>query len=361
MGIRFSKRIKFGDLLKLNISKSGVSATIGKKGASINVGTKGTYLNLSPTIAGISGTGVSYRKKISGGYSNLLNGLTTNKNENANNKIDEKIIEEYENNLNESINIHKLSDKVLNASEFDNKINNEKNNDIKDLYINSKDEDEEAIEYLVGAFFTNFDFVYPVKANYEYEDASLYIDLDLPEIEDFSNKYPEIVKNKLINKNKTKTQLKQEYAYTVMSLSIYIACQLFNVSPAIKNIYISGFTSVRKSNGELVDEYIYSINYLRDVFENNDITKIDDTIKFINSFENRILLNNDNFSFKAIKPFEMPSVERNNDYINDAISGLKELGYKNSIINTILPKLNSLKFDNSSDYLKEALKLINKL
>ena len=37
MGIRFAKSIKLGDYLKINFSKSGVSATIGKKGASINL------------------------------------------------------------------------------------------------------------------------------------------------------------------------------------------------------------------------------------------------------------------------------------------------------------------------------------
>ena len=67
MGIRFSKSIKLGNFLRLNISRYGISTTIGKKGASVNVGTRGTYLNLSPALVGINGTGVSYRKKIAGG------------------------------------------------------------------------------------------------------------------------------------------------------------------------------------------------------------------------------------------------------------------------------------------------------
>ena len=67
MGIRFSKSIKLGNYLRLNISRYGVSTTIGKKGASVSVGTRGTYLNLSPALVGINGTGISYRKKIAGG------------------------------------------------------------------------------------------------------------------------------------------------------------------------------------------------------------------------------------------------------------------------------------------------------
>lgn len=359
MGIRFAKSIKLGDLLKVNVSKTGLSATIGKKGASINVGTKGTYLNLSPTIAGITGTGVSYRKKITGGYGSLLNKLTNTKDKKEDVKIDDSIIKEYEDSLNESINIHKLADKVLNSDEFDNKIKNLNSNDVKQIYEKSKQGDEETIESLVGSFFLNFDFAYPVKANYELEDDVLYVDLDLPEIEELNDNYPTVVKEKIVNKNKTQSKLKQEYAYTVVSLSVYICAQLFNLSSYIKTIVISGFTSKRNSDGDLKDEYLYSVKYIRDKLENADLSKIDNIFEFINVFENRININNTNYSFKAIKPYEMPSVEKSNNEIEEAILGLKELGYKNNVINLIVPKLNEMKLESSSEYLKEALKLLN--
>lgn len=363
MGIRFAKSIKLGDLVKINFSKTGVSATLGKKGASINVGSKGTYLNLSPTIAGITGTGVSYRKKITGGYGSLLNNLTGKKEINDNSKqiesVDTKAIEDYENNLNASINVHKLSDKVLNSKDFEKKINSLENSDVKEIYNKSKDGDEETIESLVGSFFLNFDFAYPVKANYELEDKVLYIDLDLPEIEDLAKQYPAVVKEKIVNKNKTQSQLKQEYAYTVMSLSAYISAQVFNLSSFIDEIVISGFTTKRNSDGDLKDEYLYSIKYTRKEFEECDLENVDNILDFINRFENRLNLNESNFTFKSIKPFEMPSIERVNNAIEEAVLGLKELGYKNSIINEILPKLNEMNFGNSSEYLKLALKIIN--
>lgn len=64
MGIRFRKSLKLGKLLRLNFSKSGVSATVGKSGASLNVSKSGVYANVNPNVAGIKGTGVSYREKI---------------------------------------------------------------------------------------------------------------------------------------------------------------------------------------------------------------------------------------------------------------------------------------------------------
>ena len=57
MGLRFKKSIKILPGVSINISKTGVSATIGPKGKSINVGTNGIFGNLG------LGKGVSYRKK----------------------------------------------------------------------------------------------------------------------------------------------------------------------------------------------------------------------------------------------------------------------------------------------------------
>jgi hypothetical protein len=61
MGFRFSKRIKIGKGITLNLSKKGVSTTVGTRGASVNVGKRGVHLN-----AGIPGTGISTRTKIGG-------------------------------------------------------------------------------------------------------------------------------------------------------------------------------------------------------------------------------------------------------------------------------------------------------
>ncbi len=58
-GLNFRKTQKINEFVKLNFSKSGVSATVGVPGFSINVGQKGAFLNL-----GMPGTGVSKRTKL---------------------------------------------------------------------------------------------------------------------------------------------------------------------------------------------------------------------------------------------------------------------------------------------------------
>ncbi len=62
MGFRFQKRISILPGVRINLSKSGASASIGPRGADVNIGKDGITAN-----AGIPGTGLSYRQKIGPG------------------------------------------------------------------------------------------------------------------------------------------------------------------------------------------------------------------------------------------------------------------------------------------------------
>lgn len=55
MGFRFRKYIRLAPGLKINISKSGASATLGGKGAAVNVGKGGVRATV-----GLPGSGMSY-------------------------------------------------------------------------------------------------------------------------------------------------------------------------------------------------------------------------------------------------------------------------------------------------------------
>lgn len=62
MGFRFQKRIGILPGVRINLSKSGASASVGPRGADVNIGKDGITAN-----AGIPGTGMSYRQKIGRG------------------------------------------------------------------------------------------------------------------------------------------------------------------------------------------------------------------------------------------------------------------------------------------------------
>jgi len=377
MGVRYSKSIKIGNFLRLNISKNGISATLGKKGASINIGGKGAYLNLSPSAVGIKGTGVSYRTKIAGGKKSSKK--TSKKQENetlieqtssssslkktektkVETNVNESVIEEYNNNLEAEINIHKYTDNVMSKEEYNSFVDSLESEAGKEIYQMSIDGDEDTIENLIATFMNNLELAYDARVNYELEDNILYVDLDLPEIENLKNEYPVIVKNNLTFKKKTNTALKEEYARLVMSLGVFLAANFFNISSFIDEIVMSGFTTTRDNNGDLTDQYLYSVKFTRDIFEETDLANLEDLYEFILRFSNRINFSNNNF--KPIKPYEMESVMNNNVLIEDAVLGLRELGYKVSDINQILPKLTENKYDSSSQYLKEGLRLLKEL
>jgi len=59
MGFRFQKRFPLSKLIRLNVSKSGVSVSLGVRGADINIKGNKVTGNL-----GLSGTGLSYRKRL---------------------------------------------------------------------------------------------------------------------------------------------------------------------------------------------------------------------------------------------------------------------------------------------------------
>ena len=59
MGFRFRKSIKLFPGVRLNLSKSGVSASIGGKGATINLSERGAR-----GTVGIPGTGISYSEDL---------------------------------------------------------------------------------------------------------------------------------------------------------------------------------------------------------------------------------------------------------------------------------------------------------
>lgn len=371
MGVRFSKSIKLGNFLRVNFSKNGPSLTIGKKGASINIGGKGTYLNLSPSAVGVKGTGVSYRTKIAGGVkksnkkkksdettaSSLKNTSKKETYEVVEETLDTSVIEEYAQNLEAETNLHKYTDNVMSKEEFNEYIESLQSEASKEIYQLSADGDEDTVENLVSTFMNNLELAYEARVNYELEGNILYVDLDLPEIEDLINEYPVVSKNKIAYKKKTSSMLKEEYARLVMSVGVFLSANFFNLSSYIDEVVMSGFTTARDNNGDLVDQYLYSVRYTREVFEKTDLSELDDLYQFILQFDNRINLSSSN-TFKPIKPYEMESVTVVNSMIDDAVLGLRELGYKVADINAILPELSAKSFETSGEYLKEGLKLL---
>lgn len=165
--------------------------------------------------------------------------------------------------------------------------------------------DSDAICNTFDAWIENCTLPVEIDINYDWDSSAstMMLDVDLPEIEDLPQK--KMIKTDggtMKEKKKTQTELRGEYATLVLGLAEFIASYAFNISPAILKILISGYTQRRNKNGDLNDDYIYSLKFIRDKFENQDLSHIMPQ-DFCKSFENRCNMTSTSL-FRTIKPYE---------------------------------------------------------
>ena len=83
---------------------------------------------------------------------------------------------------------------------------------------------------------------------------------------------------------------------------MFISSNVFNVSPAIEKILISGYTQRRNKDGDINDDYIYSIKFTRDMFEKKNVAMADPRA-FCLSAENRCNMTTTSL-FKVVRPYD---------------------------------------------------------
>ena len=162
-----------------------------------------------------------------------------------------------------------------------------------------------AVSEAVESWISSCELPVEIKVDYEwYRDSNtMYLDVDLPEIEDLpESEMVRLASGNLKEKKKTQAKLKQEYVNLVFGLAIFISSNIFNVSPAIHNIVISGYTQRRDKTGTINDEYIYSIRFTRSIFENSFLSNVDPKL-FCMRFENRSNVTS-SMLMKKIEPYE---------------------------------------------------------
>lgn len=161
------------------------------------------------------------------------------------------------------------------------------------------------IESTSEEWLASIEVPFEIDAQLEYREDSktLFVDLDLPEIEDLPNEEAIQLKNgDLRMKSKSQKTLRAEYAKCVFGLAVYISSNLLCISPCIAGLTISGYTQRRDSEGNARDDYIYSIAFTRDVFEQTKCSEVDPE-EFCMRFENRCSKTKTDI-FRVIKPYD---------------------------------------------------------
>lgn len=153
----------------------------------------------------------------------------------------------------------------------------------------------------IDEWLRSITFPFEFNVEYEVKEDVIFIDLDLPEIEDIPLMTTQKMSSGVIKiKEKSKKQIYQDYSDCVYGLSIYFASNFFNIALAYNDIVLSAYTQRRDSSGRIKDEYILSVKFDRLGFSNLDynVNAKENCMKFPNA-----CLQNMNLSFKEIKPF----------------------------------------------------------
>lgn len=165
--------------------------------------------------------------------------------------------------------------------------------------------DTEYVEEAAEEWISGIDLPVEIFTQFEYrhDERCLMVDLDLPEIEDLPTEMAtQLANGNLKIKTKTQKQLRFEYAECVFGLAIYVAANLFNTSPAIAEVVVSGYTQRRNKAGEVCDDYIYSVRLPRERFYGLDYEEVDPEL-FCLSCESRCNVSQTKM-FKVIEPYQ---------------------------------------------------------
>lgn len=317
--MRFRKSINIFKGVKLNFSKSGVSLTVGGKGVSANIGKKGLFLNTS-----LPGTGLYDRKKIVdfGTDARKASKQPMPKPQAA--PVVAQTPSSVLLDLDEAGNIIVYGDDGARVTNPDVLRRLKAREDFQaagaelletraaqanaetDAFVNiaaqsaslaktdpldagapmGEDEVEARIAEWLGALSLPIDF--HVDYEYDAQAGALMADMDLPEIQHLPVQKTAVVAGKLKKKDKTQKELKQEYARCVFGLGIFCASHFFAVTPYMERVVLSAYTQRRDSKtGDLRDEYIYSVIFERECFEDVDFAGVEPE-EFLMRFKNRM-------------------------------------------------------------------------
>lgn len=162
----------------------------------------------------------------------------------------------------------------------------------------------EFLKILIDSWISDCTLPFDASIDYELfpEEKKLMVDVDLPEIEDIPDtKMVKLSSGNLSQKKKTQAELKKDYAGLVFSLVVFLAANLFGLSPAIEKMTMSCYTQRRNTAGDIDDNYILSVRFDREPFEKGAFLKMD-PMEFCMGFENRCNMTS-TMLFKKIIPF----------------------------------------------------------
>ena len=166
------------------------------------------------------------------------------------------------------------------------------------------------METLLEDVFNGLSWPRETIVSYEIDNNSktIWIDVDLPEIEDLPQKIAAIAATgrKLNIKNKAKKQLQLEYAKHIHGIAFRLVGYVFSALPKVNDMVISGYSQrLDTATGKVNDDYLFSYKVDKEGFSRIDFNALEllDPIEALNVFEHRKKMTATGI-IKAIEAFE---------------------------------------------------------
>lgn len=139
------------------------------------------------------------------------------------------------------------------------------------------------------------------------QGRTLFLDVDLPEVEDLPTRTAVVDEDRrqLVVKKKSQRSLRAEYARHVHGIGFRLAGAAFAVLPGVDRAVISGFSQrLNKATGRVDDEYLFSVDIDHDRFAAIDFPNLShvDPIEALGAFSIRRKMSVGG-TFRPIQPF----------------------------------------------------------
>ena len=164
------------------------------------------------------------------------------------------------------------------------------------------------MEQSLDAALNGLDWPRETLVSYELREGGsrLWLDVDLPEIEDLPQQEARLAANcrRLLIKDRAQKALQQEYAAHIHAIVLRLIGYAFATLPALQEVIASGYSQrLNKATGHTDDDYLLSVRVDRHTFAglNFDGLEAVDPVEAIGTFENRRLMSA-TAMFKAIEP-----------------------------------------------------------
>jgi len=176
-----------------------------------------------------------------------------------------------------------------------------------------------AIEQTLNEELNGIDVPFETEISIEVPTSNcIYLDVDLPEIEDCISPITKNVlkSGKIKEKNKSRKIQNEEYGRLTTGFAFYLASLVYNHCPTVQNVVVSGYTQrIEKSTGQITDQYIYSAVINKTAFSKIKFKEVD-PIRAMDNFNVKWKISA-SYVLSPIVPYSLSEIDQICGTVND--------------------------------------------